>query len=146
MKALLAMVATILLAIPGAARAEQFVEKDGLRVHYVAINTTDIPPEVARPFAIDRSRRYGLVVLNAQRVGADGRTTPLPGAASGRARSLIGHVQPLAFRPVREGEVHYLVAEFETLNQEWLTFEISVTPEGAAAPLPIKFQQQFYTD
>jgi hypothetical protein len=71
---------------------------------------------------------------------------PVPASATGTARSLIGHVQELPLRSAREGEVHYVLAEFQVVPQEWLAFELQVSPQGAPRPLPVRFRQQFYPD
>ncbi|MBI2384066.1 MAG: DUF4426 domain-containing protein [Gammaproteobacteria bacterium] len=129
----------------GGARADQFVQDGEFTVHYAALATVDLAPEVARGFGIARSRHRALLTLNAQRRGGD-RTASVPATAKGTARSLLGHVQTLELRPAREGETHYVLAEFEALDQEWLNFEVAVLPEGASRPLTVKFKQQFYTD
>jgi hypothetical protein len=137
--------AALLLMAVAPAHAEQFVEQDGFRVHYAAIPTTDVAPDTARAFGISRSRRQALLVLNAQQLG-DGPLKPVAATATGTARNLLGHMQRLALRPVQEGEVHYVIATFEILNQEWLTFEVAIQPDGAARAIPLKFQQQFYAE
>jgi hypothetical protein len=139
------VVALLALALALPAAAEQFVEQDGFRVHYAALPTTAVTPGTARAFGIGRSSRRALIVLNAQRL-EDGRTVPVPASATGTARSLIGHVQDLALRSAREGDVHYVLAEFQVVPQEWLAFELQVTPQGAPRPVPIRFRQQFYPD
>lgn len=132
------------LALP--VQAEQFVKQGGYVVHYTALASTGITPEVARQFGIKRSGNYALLVLNAQRETAAGKTQSIPATASGTVRNLIGHTQELELRQAEEGGVHYLLAEFQALNQEYLTFALQITPQGAPEPIPLKFQQQFYND
>ncbi len=138
--------ALLLLLLSLSARAEQFIDHGDYRVHYSAINSTLLTPEVARTFDVKRTRGEALLVLNAQRRDAEGRYQPVAATANGQARSLIGQVEKLRLRAVREADVHYLLAPFDVLDGEFLTLELSVTPEGAAAPIPLKFQQQFYRD
>lgn len=128
-----------------AAQAEQYVDEGRYRVHYAAINTTALTPEVARQFGVSRTRNEILLVLNAQEQ-VDGRYVPVPATASGTATTLLGHVQKLALRPVREADVHYVVAAFQTLDGEYMTIDARVLPEGADAPLRVRFRQQFYRD
>ncbi|MES0872530.1 DUF4426 domain-containing protein [Sinimarinibacterium thermocellulolyticum] len=142
MRILAAFVLTILSL--GAA-AEQFVDAGEYRVHYAAINTTALTPEVARQFGVRRTRNEILLVLNAQQ-RVDGGYLPVPATATGTATTLLGHVQKLDLRPVREADVHYLVATFQTLDGEFMTIAAQVLPQGANTPLPIKFRQQFYRD
>ena len=125
--------------------AEQFVDAGAYRVHYAAINTTTLTPEVARQFAVSRTRNEILLVLNAQQ-RIDGRHVPVPATATGTATTLLGHVQKLALRSVREADVHYVVASFQTLDGEFMTIDAQVLPEGANAPVAVRFKQQFYRD
>ncbi len=138
--------ALLLLLLSLSVRAEQYIDQGDYRIHYSAINSTQLTPEVARSFNVKRTRGEALLVLNAQRRDAEGRYQPVAATASGQARSLIGQVEKLQLRAVRESEVHYLLAPFEVLDGEFLTLELSVSPEGAGAPIPLKFQQQFYRD
>ncbi|MGB0956297.1 MAG: DUF4426 domain-containing protein [Panacagrimonas sp.] len=141
-----AIIAIALLLTTLTARAEQYVEQDGFRVHYAALPTTDLQPEVAKRFGVSRSSRRILLVLNAQRVLADGQTQSVAATGNGNASSLLGHVQKLRLRSEREADVHYLLAQLQALDGEYLNFDLSVTPEGTQRPIGIRFQQQFYLD
>lgn len=136
--------ALLLLCSLGAA-AEQYVDDGPFRVHYAAVNTTALTPEVARQFGVARTRNEILLVLNAQQ-RIDGRYVPVPATASGTATTLLGHVQTLELRAVREAEAHYVVASFQTLDGEFMTIDAQVLPQGANAPLQVRFRQQFYRD
>lgn len=126
-------------------QAEQWVDQGPWRVHYAAMASRDLTPAVARQFGVTRSAKRGLLVLNAQRVSGV-ETTPVAATGNGTVRSLIGHQQALALRPAQEGPVHYLLAEFEYVDQEHLNFDLQIQPQGAPAPLTIRFKQQFYAD
>ncbi|MEQ1439691.1 DUF4426 domain-containing protein [Fontimonas sp. SYSU GA230001] len=128
------------------AHAEQYVDAGRYRVHYATINTTQLTPEVARQFGVERSGGRILLVLNTQQADENGRFQSVPATASGTASTLLGHVQTLALRPVREAEVHYVIAPFDTLDGEYMTIDVRVLPSGANAPIRIQFRQQFYRD
>lgn len=144
MRSWLCAVATLLCI--NTAHAEQFVRNGQFIVHYVALPSTSITPEVARHFGISRTGKLSLLVLNAQLETAPGKTTSLPATATGTVTSLIGHVQQLELRPAREGDVHYVIAQFEAVDQEILKFDLQITPQGSTKPIALKFQQQFYRD
>jgi hypothetical protein len=131
---------------PGLAWAEQAVRAAPYIVHYAAIRTTDLTPVVARQFDVQRSGRQALLVLNVQRDTGAALPEPVPATASGHVTSLLGHRQRLALRPHQEAGVHYVLATFETLTAEYLTLDLQVTPEGAEAPIAVKFQQQFFNE
>ncbi len=128
------------------AHAEQFLDQGDYRIHYNALNTTALTPDVARRFGVTRSRQEALLVLSPQRRDEQGHYRPVPAQGEGRARSLLGHVTPLKLRPVREGDAHYLVASFDVLDGEFLNLELKVLPAGANAPIALSFKQQFYRD
>ena len=144
MTRLILMLGTLLLST--AAQAEQFVDQGEYRIHYNALNSTALTPEVARRFNVTRSRQEALLVLSPQQRDERGQYRPVSAQGEGRARSLLGHVTPLKLRPVREGEGHYLVASFDVLDGEFLNLELSVLPAGADAPIALSFKQQFYRD
>jgi hypothetical protein len=126
--------------------AEQVVRADDVIVHYSAVRTTMLTPEIATRFGVTRSRNQALLVLNAQRDTGEGLPTPIPATATGHVTSLLGHRQVLKLMPKREGDVHYVLARFETLNGEFLTLDLQVTPEGQNKAIPVRWQQQFYND
>jgi hypothetical protein len=130
------------LALPASAeQGGQSVRADGYEVHYAAINTTDVPPATARALDVRRSSARALLVLNAQRVD-DGSN--LRAQASGEVRNLTGQEKDFAPRSVEDGGVWYVLAEFRVANGERLRFDLQVTPEGAARPIPLRFEQIFY--
>jgi hypothetical protein len=141
----LMLLVTALLPVQ-ATHAEQVVRDGDYVVHYSAVRTTLLTPEVATRFNVRRSRNRALLVINAQRVGANALPDPVPATATGHVTSLLGHRQKLALQPHREGDVHYVMGTFETLDGEYLTLDVSVQPEGANAPISVRWQQQFYND
>jgi hypothetical protein len=49
-------------------------------------------------------------------------------------------------RRIDEQEAIYYIGETPVANRETLIFDISVTPEDAAAPSEVRFKRQFFTD
>lgn len=145
MKYLITILALVGASLSTRAHAEQWVDQGPWRVHYAAMASRDLAPAVARKFGVTRSAKRGLLVLNAQRVSGE-EISPIAASGSGTVRNLIGHQQSLALRPAQEGPVHYLLAEFDYVDQEHLNFDLRVQPDGAPAPLTIRFKQQFYAD
>lgn len=141
-----ALLLILLMTLSLQAGAEQAVRSGPYSVHYAAIRTTDLTPEVARQFGVRRSAKQALLVLNVQRDEGAPLPSPVPATATGTVTSLLGHRQTLSLRPMQEGGVHYVIGRFETLTAEYLTLEISVLPDGAATPIPLKFQQQFFNE
>lgn len=146
MKGLRALLLGAFCLFAAPAAAEQIVRDGEYLVHYAAMPTMAIAPEVARQFGVTRARGSILLLLNAQRLDADGRTLPVPASASGTARSLTGHEQRLALRTVSQGGVHDVIAEARALDGEFLVFDLSVQIQGAPRPLSVRFKQQFFDE
>jgi hypothetical protein len=138
--------ALCLFWISATAVAEQAVRSGDYVIHYSAIRTTALTPEVARQFDVRRSRNQALLVLNAQVDRGGPLPEPIPATATGVVTSLLGHRQTLKLRPHQEGTVHYVIARFETIEREHLTLDLEVLPEGATTPIPVRWQQQFFND
>lgn len=133
-----------LLIAPALAQAEQWVDDGEYRVHYSTIATMDLQPDVAAQFSVQRRRSKVLLVLTPQKLNAAETYSPVPASAQGTLKSLMGQNRPLNLRLTHENDVHYVMAEFEALNTEFLKFDIQVQPEGAPRPLRVSFQQQFF--
>ncbi|TXI07421.1 MAG: DUF4426 domain-containing protein [Rhizobium sp.] len=140
-----ALLALGLLLLSAGASAQQLVRDGNVVVHYAAMSTLDLSPEMARQYGIRQGSKRGMLLLNLQREAA-GKSVPLRGSATGTARNLMGDVQTLTLRPAGGDSTQDLIAEFDISHLEFLTFDIDVKPEGSARPLKIKFQQQFFSD
>lgn len=133
----------VLLMFSVGVGAEQDVRGEGFVVHYSAINTNALPPDVAERLGVKRRASHALILLSPRREASD---EPAAAVASGTVRRLTGQRQDLAWRAVASGAQQDLIAEFEILDGERLAFDISVKPEGASYPLVVRFNQQFYRE
>lgn len=134
------------LLLTTSARAENIQDFGDYVVHYNALTTDMIPPMVARENNITRSKNRAMlnVVVLEKVLGASGK--PTAAEVSGRSISLTGKQNRIEFREVREPNAIYYIAEFAVSNEQRLTFDITVTPEGASEPLEVRFRKQFFTD
>jgi hypothetical protein len=138
-----------LLLSSGLAHAEQMLESQGYQLHYMAMVSSDLDPDVAAAYGITRSRKQGVLMLNLQ-----DKKTPFksaPSLTNGRIRNLIGQERLKTLREVREQDAIYWVADFAFSHLETMRFDFEVQPLDAqgekttAQPLLLKFNQQFYT-
>lgn len=129
----------IAAVIPGLSQAAE--EKIGdLTVHYNALPSTFLTPEIAKANRIERSRYNGL--LNIAVIDNEGKTLQVN--ISGQGKSLIGTVRKLEFQTIREGEAIYYIAEYPYRNEDNVLFTINInTPDQGGE---FSFRHTFYTD
>jgi hypothetical protein len=137
----------IALALPGLSQAQQSQDFGGYVVHYNALNTNLIPPQVAQGYGIVRSSSRALLNITVLKKVMDTPGTPASAAITASATNLTGQLRELQIREIKDAEgAIYYVAEFPIHNLETYRFEISVAIEGEADPLLVRFTQQFYTE
>lgn len=127
------------------AQSDQAREFDGYIVHYNAVTTDFLRPEVAQAHGIVRSRNRVLlnVSIQAKTVGAAaGRA--LRATVSARATNLNGQLKTIAMREVRDGDAIYYLGEIPVADKEVLDFTAKVTPEGETRAYTIEFRKQFF--
>jgi len=128
-----------------AAQAEQSSERDGFVLHWATMSTANLTPEIAARLGVTRSASRALLLVNAQRRNADGSSTPVHAEGTGTLRTLTGERRPLKLR--QSGSGADLIATIDLRSPvETFWFELQITPEGASAPMPLRFDQQLYRD
>jgi hypothetical protein len=123
--------------------AENMKKLNDLNVHYIAIGSTFLTPEIAKAYGIERSRYKGLVniaVLDNTQDGNPAKTVNI----SGKARNDVGQIKSLDFMEVKEGDAVYYLAQVGYSNEETIYFDINITDKGKQHNLT--FSQKFYVD
>lgn len=115
-------------------------------LHYNAVRTDLLTPEVARAYGIERSGNRVLLNVSLLRKSADGRTVPVDGRVSATAHNLNGQVKNLELRRVTEGESVYFIGEVGISGNEILVFDIVATPADQAESLEVQFKREFFSD
>ncbi|HET8791667.1 MAG TPA: DUF4426 domain-containing protein [Modicisalibacter sp.] len=134
------------LLISGPLHAEQFTRVGDYQIHYSAVNTRFLAPEVAAAYDIPRSKVIALLSVSVLEEQPDGSTEAVPAVVNGRVGSLTGQSQPLAFRTVREDDSIYQLATFRIQPNEPLRFTLNVRYDRNAEPTEVAFMQRFYID
>lgn len=121
--------------------AEQKVSLADWDVHYIALNTTFLTPEVAKQYGIVRSKFNGLINISVL-----DKTTQEPQSLllSGEAKNLLGTVKKLSFKKVTEGKAIYYLATLPFSDQE--QYRISVLINDGTQQKTFKFQHKFYAE
>lgn len=129
------------------ALAQQSQDFGDFTVHYNAMRSSMISPEIAKVYGIRRSDSRGLINISVLKNAADNSTTAVKAKITASGRNLTGQTRNIEMREINEGEgAIYYLGELSVRNMETFDFTIVVLPEGQDKPFNVKFRQQFYTE
>lgn len=113
-------------------------------VHFSALATDHLTPEVASNYGIVRSKNRALLNVSVLRKVEGTTGTPVTAAVTALVANDTGQVKDSTIREIREGDAVYYVADYAVSSGETLVFSIDAIPEGEAVPLSLRFTQTFY--
>jgi hypothetical protein len=135
------------LVFSGFAVAQQSQDFGDYVVHYNALNTNLIPPQVAQAYGITRSSSRALLNVTVLKKVMNTPGTPASASVKASATNLTGQLRDIEIREIKDSEgAIYYIGEFPVHNLETYRFEISVAVEGEPEPLIVRFKHQFYTE
>lgn len=136
------------VTVPQAAFAQQSREFNDYVVHYNALRTDLLPPQVAQGYGIQRSSSRALVNITVMKKGETGEDVDaVPAQIEVNAKNLTGQRRDVELREIRDGDgAIYYVGELPVHNLETYQFKLQILPEGETEPLLVDFRQQFYTE
>lgn len=139
-----------LFLVAAAANAEQFARVSGrdshYDIHYSAINSRFLTPQVAQANNLQRSAYRGVVTVSVREYQEDGGTRSVNASVQGHVSGLTGTQEPLSFRTVHDDDATYHLAPFTLRDDESMRFELSVRYDRNAEPEHVNFIQRFYID
>ena len=141
MRILLAMLTMCVMS--GWAYAEKAQKFGNLEIHYNALTTNDLLPEVARMYKIERSNTRGLLTISVLKKNEVGVQMPVPARISVWVTNMTQQLSPLTLREIKEGTAVYYLAEFRVAPPDTLTFNGVIETKGEPRR-EIKFSQTFY--
>ena len=115
-------------------------------LHYNALRTDLLTPEVARAYGIERSANRVLLNVSLLRKSADGRTVPVDSRVKATARNLNGQLKNLQLRRITEGESVYFIGEVGISGSEILVFDIEAAPADGTDTISVRFKREFFSD
>ncbi|MGD8643200.1 MAG: DUF4426 domain-containing protein [Chromatiales bacterium] len=135
----------LLAAVALSTQAQNAQDFGDYVVHYNALTTDFLTPQVAKHYGISRSKNRGMLNVSvlSKSMGVPNRS--VKAEVSAEAKNLNAQVKPMNLREISEGNAVYYIAEFPISDRETLDFKIDVTPEGGGGPMSVSFRQQFYT-
>lgn len=122
-----------------------FQESGNYEVHYNALRTDTLTPEIARSYGIQRSSSRVMLNVTILRKEADhAARKPVDGTVQVDAYNLNGQLKNMEIRRLSEGDAIYYIGEVSISGQEILVFDITVTPTGETTPVKVKFKREFF--
>ena len=112
-------------------------------VHFSALATDQLPPEIARAYGIVRSPERAMLNVS---VLQEADNKAVTATVSVNVVNLTGQRKNVTMRQIDEGEAIYYIGETRVANRETLVFDISVKPDGVDSASDVRFKRQFFTD
>jgi hypothetical protein len=141
MKRLLA--ALCLCSVAAIAHAEISQKFGNLEVHYNALTTDELQPEVARTYKIERSKTRGMVTMSVLQKNKVGLPTPVPAKITIYATNLTQQLSNITMREIKEGTAIYYIGEFRVVPPDTLRFTATIDVAGEPK-YDMTFDQQFF--
>jgi hypothetical protein len=113
-------------------------------VHYNALRSDELTPEVARAYGIERSANRVLLNVSLLRKNPDGTTSAVDGTVTATAYNLNGQLKDLTLRRITEGPAIYFIGEVGISGTEILVFDIDATPAGQSSKYSVQFKREFF--
>ena len=136
---------TAISSMPAIAQQAQVFED--YIVHYNALSSSLIKPEVAKAYGIRRSDSRALINISVLKNSEDQPATAVKATVTSSARNLTGQTRIVEMREINDGDgAVYYIGELSVRNMEMFDFTVLVTPEGQNKPFNVQFRQQFYTE
>jgi hypothetical protein len=134
-------------AMPAQALDETFKDFGNYEVHFNALRTDSLTPEVARTYGIQRSSNRVMLNVTVLRKEAEhAPRKPVEAEVAVDAYNLNGQLKDIQMRRVSEGEAIYSIGEVSIAGTEILVFDINVTPQGESTPFNVKLKREFVAD
>ena len=117
-------------------------------LHFNALSTDTLAPNVAKAYGIVRSKNRALLNVTILSTPEEIGSTPVTGTVRVQARNLTGQLKNLTMREISEGEgvdrAIYYIGEVPVADGETLIFKIEAVPSGETEAYNIEFKQQFF--
>ena len=125
---------------------ENRVQANGYTLHYNALNTDFLTPEVARQYGLTRSKHRGMLNIAVLRDQAGTTGQPVTAKLRVEAADLMQKPKNIELREIREGDAIYYIGEFPIIHREVVNFRVQATPQGESRAINARFSQEFYVD
>jgi hypothetical protein len=133
----------MIFSVNSSASKENMKEMGSMQIHYMALGSAFLTPEIATAYSIERSKYNALINISV--LDATQQSTPAKVVSiSGKSRNNLGQIKSLAFDEVKEGDAIYYLAQVKFSHEETIHFDLTITDGKESHQL--KFKQKFYVD
>ncbi len=118
-------------------------------VHYNTVNTSMLPPEVARAYGIQRSGSRALlnVAILEKSDTDDELDTPVTAEVTASSVNMTGQRRNIRMQEITDQDAIYYIGTFRIHDEETLDFSVRVTPSHSEQDASeIRFRQQFFIE
>ncbi|MCL1089761.1 DUF4426 domain-containing protein [Shewanella profunda] len=143
LRQLLAMLA-LTASLCGVANAEQKETVGNFDIHYMALGSTFLTPNIAKAYGIERSSYTGIINIAVLDVSETG-SPAVPVEITGVANNLLDARIDLKFKEIREGNAIYYIAQVPYRDNQEINFNIAIK-HGNKLNTNLQFKQKFYVD
>ena len=147
------LLAAISLSLAGfflslSSHAGQFEAFGNYVIHYNAVNTEVLLPEVARANQIVRSKNRALLNISIRKSGDDKKLgdKAVPGTVTATVTNLNEQLSTIDMQTIQEQDAIYYIGVFNINNEDTLNFKVKVIPENQGKAHEFSFRQQFFTN
>ncbi len=131
--------------LAGRAVAEQSQDFGEYVVHFNAVTTDLLSPEMASHYNIQRSSNKALLNITVLKKVLGAAASPVEAKVSASAVNLTDQYRDIAMRKLEEDGAIYYLGTMSVDNQETYDFTVNITPKGREQPFVVRFRQQFFT-
>ena len=103
-------------------------KKDPFELHYMVLNSTEIPESVARSYQLKRSGKVAFINISILQMHNETYGTPTFSKVEGIYRNLLDQRHKLTFKEVSEKNAVYYLAQFPFDDKDVYRFSITAQP------------------
>ena len=143
MKIIITLFALFLVS-PTIAFAERSQTFGDIEVHFNALSTTELSPDMAKAYKLDRSRNRGMITVAVLKKDKAGVGQPIKAVISASAVNLSSQLTDITIREILEEKAIYYLGDYRVGAPDTLKFNLTIKPQGEKKSLNVEFQQQFF--
>lgn len=140
-------ISAFFLVLSSLAIAENSTTEKGYEVHYSALSTSFLSPEVAKNYHIGRSKTKGFVNIAVLKQNEGKLSTSVEADINISAKNYYGQSKEVTLQKISENDgAIYYIGTFPVSSHESIKFKAQVKPKGSDVAIDVSFDQEFFTD